>query len=141
MIEAALKSGSLITARLAAEQGREVFAIPGSIHNPLTQGCHSLIQQGAKLTGQLADILDELSHLPISNAQPVADKPGAPLYMPENDPPIDHPLLESIGFEPISIDALVDHSGLTAEVVSSMLLTLELQGIVASSGGLFSRNR
>jgi DNA processing protein len=137
VIEAALKSGSLITARLAAEQGREVFAIPGSIHNPLTQGCHSLIQQGAKLTGQISDILEELSHLISSSPHPETTASTATGSPPENN----HPLLEYVGFEPISIDTLVDHSGLTAEAVSSMLLTLELQGIVASSGGLFSRNR
>lgn len=135
VVEAALKSGSLITARLAAEQGREVFAIPGSIHNPLSQGSHSLIQQGAKLTNQISDIFEELTHLiPLfsthQNSTPV----------PPNSSQINHhPFLENIGFEPISIDTLVECSGLTAEAVSSMLLTLELQGIVTSSGGLFCR--
>ena len=137
VIEAALKSGSLITARLAAEQGREVFAIPGSIHNPLTQGCHSLIQQGAKLTGHISDILEELTHLINPNLHLDMTNPNATDSTPTNY----HPLLEYMGFEPISIDTLVNRSGLTAEAVSSMLLTLELQGIVASSGGLFSRNR
>ncbi|MCF6336982.1 MAG: DNA-processing protein DprA [Gammaproteobacteria bacterium] len=137
VIEAALKSGSLITARLASEQGREVFAIPGSIHNPLARGCHMLIQQGAKLTMEISDILEELAPLAAfvvehggtpSNATPV----GEPVFS-------DHPFLEKMGFEPISIDALVERSGLTAEAVSSMLLTLEIQGIVASTGGLYSR--
>ena len=137
VVEAALKSGSLITARLASEQGREVFAIPGSIHNPLTRGCHALIGQGAKLTENTQDILEELgplATLALEN-QPVTDNPThatAPSIS-------DHPLLKDLGFEPTSIDTLVDRSGLTAEAVSSMLLILELQGIVASSGGLYSR--
>lgn len=145
VVEAALKSGSLITARLANEQGREVFAIPGSIHNPLSQGCHFLIQQGAKLTSQVTDILEEFDHLgavypnkPATidlTTENSSDKPPAP--MGPSAP--DGSLLESMGFEPISIDTLVDRSGLTAEAVSSMLLTLELQGVVASNGGLFSR--
>lgn len=139
VVEAALKSGSLITARLAAEQGREVFAIPGSIYNPLSQGSHYLIQQGAKLTGQISDILDELLHLTTASpahASPNAtDNPGFE-KVPAPDYP---PLLENMGFEPTSIDTLVERSGLTPETVSSMLLTLELQGIVTSSSGLFSR--
>lgn len=137
VVEAALKSGSLITARLAAEQGRDVFAVPGSIHNPLARGCHALIQQGAKLTTEIGDILEELgalatftvAHAPPSSAHDSTDQHPLP----------DSPLLETMGFEPISIDTLVQRSGLTAEAVSSMLLTLEIQGIVASSGGLYSR--
>ena len=139
VVEAALKSGSLITARLAAEQGREVFAIPGSIHNPLAKGSHALIQQGAKLTTQVTDILEELSHFTPLFTNPSAHRPLA-TNLSEPLPKEDHPFLENIGFEPISIDTLVDRSGLTADVVSSMLLTLELQGIVTSSGGLFSRS-
>jgi len=137
VIEAAVKSGSLITARLAAEQGREVFAIPGSIHNPLARGCHMLIQQGAKLTMEVSDILEELAPLATfavehestsTNVTPVSEAVFS-----------DHPFLEKMGFEPISVDALVERSGLTAEAVSSMLLTLEIQGVVASTGGLYSR--
>lgn len=137
VIEAALKSGSLITARLAAEQGREVFAIPGSIHNPLARGCHALIQQGAKLTMEVSDILEELASLATfvtehehtsTDSIPVGEHGFS-----------EHQFLEKMGFEPISIDALVERSGLTAEVVSSMLLTLEIQGIVASTGGMYSR--
>lgn len=135
VVEAALKSGSLITARLAAEQGREVFAIPGSIHNPLAQGSHSLIQQGAKLTNHISDILEELLHLiPLSPTQQ-----SSTATPPVSTHKTHHPLLEKMGFEPTSIDTLVDRSGLTPEAVSSMLLTLELQGMVTSSGGLFSR--
>ena len=140
VVEAALKSGSLITARLAAEQGREVFAIPGSIHNPLSQGGHSLIQQGAKLTNHVSDIFEELTHLITPHSTQPPDHPNSSTTsIPTTES--DHPLLENIGFEPTSIDALVDRSGLTPEAVSSMLLTLELQGIVASSGGLFCRVR
>jgi DNA processing protein len=142
VIEAALKSGSLITARLAAEQGREVFAIPGSIHNPLARGCHSLIQQGAKLAMEVADILEELGPLAsFTLAQTQAAKmTGCADVTPHTNPPqYNSPLLETMGFEPISIDALVERSGLTPEAVSSMLLTLEIQGIVASNGGLYSR--
>jgi DNA processing protein len=152
VIEAALKSGSLITARLAAEQGREVFAIPGSIHNPLAKGCHALIQQGAKLAMEATDILEELGPLVIftlAQAQATTSEKhtdSAPSASPPHldCPPLDgstldSPLLETMGYEPISIDALVERCGLTAEVVSSMLLTLEMQGIVSSSGGLYSR--
>ncbi len=140
VVEAAFKSGSLITARLANEQGREVFAIPGSVHNPLSQGCHALIQQGAKLTGQISDILEEFGHLSASYPNTFPAITTTTETPSENTLPLIDPLLlETMGFEPISIDTLVERSGLTAEAVSSMLLTLELQGIVASSGGLFSR--
>ncbi len=137
VIEAALKSGSLITARLAAEQGREVFAIPGSIHNPLARGCHTLIQQGAKLTMKASDILEELAPLATFVIEH-ENTPANSTSVSESAFP-DHQFLEKMGFEPISIDTLVERSGLTAEAVSSMLLTLEIQGIVASTGGLYSR--
>lgn len=137
VIEAALKSGSLITARLAAEQGREVFAIPGSIHNPLAKGCHALIQQGAKLTMAASDILEELGPL-ASFALQHERQPASQDLSPQTTSS-QHPLLENMGFEPISIDELVERSGLTAETVSAMLLTMELQGIVTSSGGMYSR--
>lgn len=135
VIEAALRSGSLITARLAAEQGREVFALPGSIHNPLSRGCHTLIRQGAKLTEDIGHILEELGPLALA-ARGALDQDGIDhaTSVPEG-----HPLMENMGYEPASIDTLVDRSGLTPEVVSSMLLTLELQGHVTSAGGLYSR--
>lgn len=147
VVEAALKSGSLITARLSAEQGREVFAIPGSIHNPLAKGCHALIQQGAKLALDTTDIFEELGPLatfvnehahPSSEADPEKKPASKPTKKSEHLIP-DSPLLAIMGFEPISIDTLVERSGLTAGDVSSMLLTLEIQGIVTSTGGLFSR--
>jgi DNA processing protein len=139
VVEAAVKSGSLITARLAAEQGREVFAIPGSIHNPLSRGCHTLISQGAKLTESTADILSELGPLAAASLD-------APDHHSETrNTALQHldsayqRLIENMGFGPISIDTLVTRSGLTPETVSSMLLTLELQGHVSSTGGLYSR--
>ncbi|NOX76381.1 MAG: DNA-protecting protein DprA [Gammaproteobacteria bacterium] len=138
VVEAALKSGSLITARLAAEQGREVFAIPGSIKNPLARGCHELVRLGAKLTEHPEDVLEELGPL----AQVAL--PGARPPSVENNPfdtlnPAEDDLINTLGFEPTSIDTLVARSGLTAGGVSAMLLTLELQGRVTSSGGLYSR--
>ncbi len=140
VVEAAHRSGSLITARLAAEQGREVFAIPGSIHNPLARGCHALIRQGAKLVETAADILEELGPLAAAGARP----PDA--ASPEAPPPAEldedyRRLLEQLGGEPAPVDLLVERCGLTADVVSSMLLILELQGhVVAHPGGLYSRS-
>ncbi len=138
VVEAALKSGSLITARLAMEQGREVFAIPGSIHNPLARGCHRLLRDGAKLVESGADVIEELApQLRALLAYETAEDP------PEGPPPaLDSEylqLLEAMGYESASIDTLVERSGLTAEAVSSMLLLLELQGLVASVPGGYQR--
>ncbi len=139
VVEAALRSGSLITARLAAEQGREVFAIPGSIHNPLARGCHHLIRQGAKLVETAQDIIMELGPLAGSCQQAVTSS------IPSTDEPAQlgeeyAQLLEIMGFDPIPIDRLVVRSGLTAAEVSSMLLQLELGGRVASNpGGIYNR--
>ena len=133
VIEAARRSGSLITARLAAEQGREVFAIPGSIHNPLAKGCHRLIRQGAKLVETVEDILEELgplAHVEFLDKNPVEKAENK--VFPDND---EQRLLEYIGYDPISIDMLIERSGLTAEIVSSMLLVLELRGFVSSAAG------
>jgi DNA processing protein len=128
VVEAAHPSGSLITARLAAEQGRDVFAIPGSIHSPLSKGCHALIKQGAKLVESAQDVLEELGVL-VSPVPPLAPAPGS-----------DHDLLPHMGFDPCDIDTLVGRSGLTVEVVSAMLLQLELEGKVGSlPGGLYQR--
>lgn len=128
VVEASLQSGSLITARLAMEQGRDVFAIPGSIHSPQSKGCHALIKQGAKLAETAQDILEELSG--VRHMDTV--KPDTP------DP--QSGLLDLIGFDPVSMDGLCTRSGLTVSQLSAMLLTLELEGhIAALPGGLFQR--
>jgi DNA processing protein len=145
VVEAAVRSGSLITARLAAEQGREVFAIPGSIHNPMSRGCHRLIRQGAKLVETADDIFSELAA-----ALRGVIAPGQARAAPEQPEPqagfaasLDKEyeiLLDALGFEPASVDALVTRSGLRADEVASMLLILELEGrIEACPGGLYVR--
>lgn len=132
VVEAALQSGSLITARLAAEQGREVFAIPGSIHSPLAKGCHYLIKQGAKLVETAQDILDEFGYAPV--ADPAAQ------HAPDTQTGENGRLLRCLGFDPAGIDALVACSGLTTDNVCAILLTMELAGQVASlPGGLYQR--
>lgn len=136
VVEAALRSGSLITARLAAEQGREVFAIPGSIHNPLARGCHQLIRQGAKLVESAADILEELApqlHAAIAAGSEEGSEAGATLDEEYQA------LLACIGYEATAVDQMVERSGLTAEAVSSMLLLLELQGFIEATAGGYSR--
>lgn len=138
VVEAAPKSGSLITARLASELGREVFAIPGSIHNPMARGCHSLIRNGAKLVESSADVLEEL-------ADRLGGMPSAPLaeHAPvgETSLPGEHAqLLEAMGYDPVSADTLVERTGLTAAEVSSILLIVQLQGLIAPCpGGLYTR--
>jgi DNA processing protein len=125
VVEAALASGSLITARLAAEQGRDVFAIPGSIHSPHSKGCHALIKQGAKLVESAADLLQELGV-------------NGPAARPAAIDPVVTGLLAHLGYDPCDIDTLCTRSGLTAAAVSAMLLQLELDGKVASlPGGLY----
>jgi len=130
VVEAALGSGSLITARSAAEQGREVFAIPGSIHSPLSKGCHALIKAGAKLVESADDVLSELSGRGI--CEPATPRGGRTT--------VTDPLLTQMGFDPIDVDSLCARSGLSADQVSSQLLRLELAGLVtALPGGLFQR--
>jgi DNA processing protein len=141
VVEAALHSGSLITARLAAEQGREVFAIPGSIHSPLSKGCHRLIRDGAKLVETAADVLSEL-HLPVAEAAPGAEAADAQGDLPPRLDKDYEILLDAFGFEPARVDTLVARTGLTADVVASMLLILELEGRVGQQpGGIFCRRR
>ena len=144
VVEAAVQSGSLITARIAADQGREVFAMPGSIHNPLSRGCHALLRQGAKLVENVTDILEELGPLASVAITAIAQEQNEIRHDTSgNDdchfPDMSNPVIENMGFEPISIDRLVERCGLTPETVSSMLLSLELQGRVTSIGGLYSR--
>jgi DNA processing protein len=133
VVEAARQSGSLITARLAGEAGREVFAIPGSIHNPLARGCHQLIRQGAKLTETADDILTELDF----SAEFARESPSAPSAGMDKDHKI---LLDALGFDPTDLDLLVARTGFNAQAVSSMMLILELEGHVqAAPGGRYSR--
>jgi len=127
VVEAGLRSGALITARNAAEQGREVFAVPGSIHNPLSKGCHRLIRQGAKLAESARDITEELSGLLGGLQQYAEPAPSPPVQESSLDPEY-QALLETMGWDPVSIDLLVERTGLTADQVSSMLLILELDG-------------
>jgi DNA processing protein len=142
VVEASERSGSLITARLATEQGREVFAIPGSIHNALARGCHRLIRQGAKLVETSRDVLEELGPLAgVASSRADAERASQddPATAALADPEYDG-LLHAMGYDPVSIDTLVRRSGLTTEVVSSMLLILELRGdIQAVPGGLYSK--
>lgn len=133
VVEAAVKSGSLITARLAAECGREVFAIPGSIHSPLARGCHRLIRDGAKLVECADDILEELS-LAVPEAAPALDPPVAEAVGEEAL------VLQAAGHDPVDIDLLVHRTSLTPEALYAILLTLELEGRVARlPGGRFQR--
>jgi DNA processing protein len=147
VVEAGIQSGSLITARLAAEQGREVFAIPGSVHNPMARGCHRLIRDGATLVECAADLLLELAPLAQVLATDIRSQLGelqtletAAVGLPKSSTlresrPETLPLLAAMGFDPVDIDTLVERSGLTAGSISSMLTTLELDGAVAMLAG------
>jgi len=141
VVEAARRSGSLITARLAGDQNRELFAVPGSIHNPLSRGCHELIRQGAKLTETAADILSELNFSAFLRAGCSAS--GSPGSAAELEAGMDKEhkiLLDALGFDPADLDMLVVRTGFKAEAVSSMMLILELEGHVqAAPGGRYSR--
>lgn len=144
VIEAAVRSGSLITARLAAEQGREVFAIPGSIHNPLAKGCHYLIRQGAKLVDSAAHIVEELGPmLGLVGTDVASERHDTPGQTAAFEPDADYEkLLECMDETPASIDRLVKRSGLTPDAVSSMLLIMELRGLVESApGGGYARRQ
>jgi len=149
VVEASVKSGSLITARLAGEQGRDVFAIPGSIHNPLARGCHRLIREGAKLVETGQDVLEELaptlrrqleaSAAVLNPAANSATDPAAEGHAPARDPDQQR-ILDLLGHDPQPADTLIEASGLTAGEVSSILLMLELAGDVSTlPGGLYVR--
>ena len=129
VVEAAVQSGSLITARLAAEANREVFAIPGSIHSPQSRGCHALLRQGAKLVETAQDIIEELHGTrPLQATLPLS--PAAPV----------DPLLEALGNDPVTMDALIARTGWPAAELSARLMTLELAGQAARlPGGLYQR--
>jgi DNA processing protein len=131
VVEAALLSGSLITARLANEQGKDVFAMPGSVHSPLAKGCHSLIKQGAKLVESAADILEEL-RLPL----PAFERENASASPQRND------VFEALGFDPCDIDTLCARSGASAEDVAALLTQWEIEGLIeALPGGRYQRAR
>ena len=128
VVEAALESGSLITARLAAEQNREVFAIPGSIHSTLSKGCHALIRQGAKLVECAQDVLSELGHV------------GVPAQAPPVQQAAPHPLLDLVGHEPFSLEQLAQRTGKPAAALAAQFTLLEVEGrIAALPGGWFQR--
>ncbi|HLX79442.1 MAG TPA: DNA-processing protein DprA [Burkholderiales bacterium] len=136
VVEAALASGSLITARAAAEQGREVFAIPGSIHSPLSKGCHALIKSGAKLAESAEDVLSELGAFRRTGFASTRAQIGSA----ETADGAEDPLLACMGFDPVDVDSLCARAGLPAERVSAELLRLELAGRVAVlPGGLYQR--
>jgi DNA processing protein len=141
VVEAARRSGSLITARLAGDHNRELFAVPGSIHNPLSRGCHELIRQGAKLTETAADILSELNFSAFFDRSREAS--GGLTAPPDIEAGMDKErkiLLDALGFDPADIDLLVVRTGFKPEAVSSMMLILELEGHVqAAPGGRYSR--
>jgi DNA processing protein len=134
VVEAAKESGSLITARMALEQNREVFAIPGSIHNPLARGCNALIREGAKLVETTQDILEEFNQYYQQDKNIVVINVQTTLDLEQQT------LLNRVMFSPTSIDKLVEDSEMSVEMVSSMLLILELQGFVeANAGGCYTR--
>ena len=138
VVEAALASGSLITARMAAEQGREVFAIPGSIHAPQSRGCHALIRQGAKLVESAQDVLEELK-IPATTVPGLphegVNAPGAAASDETEDP-----VLAALGYDPMGLDALIARTGMDASTLQVALLELELDGRIARlPGGLFQR--
>jgi DNA processing protein len=141
VVEAARRSGSLITARLAGDLGRELFAMPGSIYSPLSSGCHELIRQGAKLTETAHDILNELDFSAFFGAG--AGAPAGPSTVAIPAPGMDKEhkiLLDALGFDPTDLDLLVVRTGFKPEAVSSMMLILELEGHVqAAPGGRYSR--
>jgi DNA processing protein len=135
VVEAALKSGSLITARLAAEQGKEVFAIPGSIHATQSRGCHALIKQGAKLVESAQDVIEEL-RLDLGTSPPGDTAHDAP----HPDIGADQVLTDALGFDPVGLDALQARCGLETATLQAQLMTLELDGHVARlPGGLYQR--
>jgi len=146
VVEAALASGSLITARTASEQGREVFAIPGSIHSPQTRGCHALIKQGAKLVEHAQDILEELQGITTpavatkAARTPASRAPAPQVPLPPAPASIDCPLLEMMGYDAIDLDSLSARSGWPIDQLQARLLELELDGWVQRlPGGLYQR--
>jgi DNA processing protein len=148
VIEAALQSGALITARLAAEAGREVFALPGSIHNPLAKGCHRLIRDGAALVETAQEIVEALASQAAQLATALRGRlatagpePESMLKAESREDPEYRRLWQSLDHDPVGIDVLAQRSGLTVGVLSSMLLLMELDGRVAAAHGRYARRR
>lgn len=152
VIEAGLNSGTLITARMAGNQGRDVFALPGSIHNPMSKGCHRLIRDGARLVENVGQIMEELAPLAGQLAGQLKKELEAPagqvqLEFSDKEPQVEQDpeyqrLWSCLGYDPMPMDSLIDQSGLTARAVSAMLLMLELRGKVeAHPGGAWSRKK
>jgi len=152
VIEAGLRSGTLITARMAGNQGRDVFALPGSIHNPMAKGCHRLIRDGARLVETAEEILQELAPMAAQLAAELQrqmglyekDKAAEKLENEAGKPHLTEPecglVWSFLGFDPKPVDVIIEQSGLTAGVVSAMLMMLELRGKVeVHPGGAYSR--
>jgi DNA processing protein len=152
VVEAGLRSGTLITARMAGNQGRDVFALPGSIHNPMAKGCHRLIRDGAKLVETAEEIMQELapmagqlaSELKLQIDRQEPDRTGEALDKGDSGPHLTDPecrlLWSCLGYDPKPADVIIEQSGLTAGAVSAMLIMLELRGKVeVHPGGAYSR--
>ena len=147
VIEAAERSGALITARLASEAGREIFAVPGSIHNPMARGCHRLIREGATLVTHIDDILEGVANLAGELACALQTRLQTPIsVVPSGQHPAVTPpdpdyqrLWDALGYDPTGIDLLIERTGLTAASLSSMLLLMELEGRVSSAHGRYTR--
>jgi len=140
VVEAAQRSGSLITARLAGEQGRAVFAVPGSIHNPMARGCHRLIRDGAQLVESAAEVVAGLDFgLTTPRGAGPAQAPETHRVLPSALDTAREMLLNAVGFDPVDLDTLVERTGLAAQVLAAKLLVLELEGEVESRGGRFCR--
>lgn len=138
VVEAAIKSGTLITARHALEQNREVFAIPGSIHNPAVKGCHALIKQGAKLVETADDILEDLQILVKNSSSGDTTHENPEKKTLEPDPEYQK-LLSCMGYDPMDIDSISECTGFSAANIASMLLILELQGDIVASNGFYTQ--
>lgn len=146
VVEAALRSGALITARLAAEAGREVFALPGSIQNPMVRGCHQLIRQGAGLVETAEEVIDALSPLAAELAQALRGRLQILETQPTTHagshsplPSSEHALWQALGHDPVTLDQLTERTGLTVAALSAMLLTMELAGRVGAEHGRYTR--
>jgi len=137
VIEATISSGSLITARLAGEQGREVFALPGSIHSPFSKGCHKLLREGAKLVETAQDVIDELRFPRVANSIASAKTTTVDDDLTSEE----RAVIAALGHAPAAVDALVARSGLGPEVVAAALLALELAGRAAPMPGGFWQQR